>query len=91
MAGIIINNPLLFKEGFLPQPLINIWVKYFAEWLKEHEPSFHYELPVFKLIPTYDIDVAYAYKGQGIAKNLYNFLSQFLHYNLLRQSNNLMC
>ncbi|MEO7801411.1 MAG: polysaccharide deacetylase family protein [Ginsengibacter sp.] len=63
------RQSIAFKEGFLRQPLINIWVKYFAEWLKEHEPSFQYELPKFTFIPTYDVDIAYEYTGQGVLKN----------------------
>lgn len=72
------KQSLAFRENFLHQPLINIWVKYFAEWFKEREPTFHYKLPVFKFIPTYDVDIAYAYTGQGIAKNLYHLSRSML-------------
>jgi len=72
------KQSIAFKEDFLHQPLINIWVKYFAEWLKKNAPSFHYELPVFKFIPTYDVDVAYAYKGHGVIKNLYHLFKSIL-------------
>ncbi len=78
------KQSLAFKEGFLQHPLINIWVRYFAVWLKEREPSFHYELSAFKFIPTYDVDIAYAYKGQGVVENLYHLSKSILTGKLVK-------
>lgn len=59
------ENSLAFKENFLNIPLVNVWLKSFAELLKQkfviadsHRPSFDY-------IATYDIDEAYSFKHKG--------------------------
>lgn len=56
------ENSLAFKENFLHLPLINIWLQYFKEKLKQKFPSFTIHHSPFTFLPTYDIDEAYAYK-----------------------------
>ncbi len=57
------ENSLAFKENFLHQPLINLWL------LKIQK---EYNLPLqttsFNIIPTYDVDIAFAYKHHSFAK-----------------------
>ena len=55
------ENSLAFKEGFLPSPLINIWVEDFKKALNAKFPSLIAHHSSFTFIPTYDIDEAYAY------------------------------
>ena len=71
------ENSLAFKEGFLDQPLINIWLKYFKELLISkfpNSPPDRYRdtthLPIaigtpFTFLPTYDIDIAWSYKNKS--------------------------
>jgi len=59
------ENSLAFKINFLHQPLINLWL------LKIQE---QHNLPLqtrfFNIIPTYDIDIAYAYKHHSFVKTV---------------------
>lgn len=56
------ENSLAFKENFLNLPLVNIWIKEFANKLKQKFPSFTIHHSPFTFLPTYDIDEAYSYK-----------------------------
>ena len=68
------ENSLAFKEGFLNIPLINIWIQDFARALKIKFSTLHFQPPVFKFLPTYDIDIAYSFKHKGILRNIGGFI-----------------
>ena len=50
-------------------PLVNIWLKDFIKLLSVKFPSLVMPVPVFRFMPTYDIDVAYAYLGRDLLQN----------------------
>ncbi|UAY51867.1 polysaccharide deacetylase family protein [Ferruginibacter albus] len=64
------ESSLAYKEEFLKLPLINIWVQDFAKNLRSKFSLFSFQFSPFTFIPTYDIDIAYAYKGKGLLKNI---------------------
>ncbi len=64
---------LAFKEGFLNKPLIQCWVKAVGWELRLLFPDFRLEAKPFQLIPTYDIDQAFAYLNQTLAKQVFGF------------------
>lgn len=68
------ENSLAFKEGFLNLPLVNIWVRDFADSLKKKYPAFNPQPVNFKFEPTYDIDIAFSYKHKGFLRNVAGFL-----------------
>ena len=68
------ENSLAFKEGFLELPMINIWVKDFVKGIQTKFPSFTIRHSPFTFLPTYDIDIAYAYKQKGLLRNAGGFL-----------------
>jgi hypothetical protein len=63
------ENSLAFKEKFLDTPLINIWIKNFADELKKKFSAFNFQFSVFSFIPTYDIDIAYSYKHKTLSRS----------------------
>ncbi len=63
-------NSLAYKENFLNQPLINLWLNDFKKALLQKFPSLVFKRGHFKFIPTYDIDIAYSYKSKGWKRNL---------------------
>ena len=67
------ENSLAFKAHFLNVPLINTWVKYFADALKKRYSVFNSQFSVFSFVPTYDIDIAYSYKHKGLLRNIGGF------------------
>ena len=56
------RQSLAYREGFLQRPLVNEWMKNFRETLRKRFPGFYLAEPVFRYTPTYDIDIAYAYR-----------------------------
>jgi hypothetical protein len=63
------TNSLAWREGFLDQPLVNGWLQEFKTALSLYYPGLIFRYPVFKFIPTYDIDSAYAYLHKGWRRN----------------------
>jgi hypothetical protein len=64
------TNSLAWREGFLDQPLVNGWLQEFKTALSLYYPRLAFRYPVFKFIPTYDIDSAYAYLHKGWRRNV---------------------
>ena len=64
------ENSLAFKEAFLNQPLVNLWLKDFKDALKRAFPKLTPEgsgrHSLFTLLPTYDIDIAWSYQTQRL-------------------------
>lgn len=61
-------NSLAWKEGFLHQPLIDIWLMKFEGKLKQRFSLFTTRHSLFTFLPTYDIDIAWSYKHKGLLK-----------------------
>ena len=76
------RGSLAYKNDFLQLPLINIWIGIFSAWLQEKNPGLIMQPSTFKYIPTYDIDIAYAYRYKGTAKNIAGSLQSVLSLNL---------
>ena len=69
------ENSLAFKNGFLEIPVVNIWAIQLKESLLKIFPTFKFPIQEFKHIDTFDIDIAYSYKGKSKLRLL---LSSFL-------------
>jgi hypothetical protein len=76
------ENSIAFKEHFLELPLINIWVEDLRKKLLEKYSTFNSLYPVFTFVPTYDIDMQYAYKFKGFFKNFGGALRSLLSFNI---------
>jgi hypothetical protein len=63
-------NSLAWKEGFLHQPLIDIWLMKFVYKIKQQFSSFNPQPLTFNLLATYDIDIAWSYKHKGWLKTI---------------------
>lgn len=56
--------------GFLRLPVVDLWMEYFRSKLQEQFPDLHFHLRSFDSITSYDIDLAYKYKGKSFIRNL---------------------
>lgn len=63
------KNAVAFKNDFLHRPLINEWLMAFKEKVLQLFPFYTCRQKAFDLLPTYDIDIAFSYKGKGLARN----------------------
>lgn len=63
------THSLAWREGFLRQPLVNSWLQALKQALIGRFPDLSFRYPVFKFIPTYDIDSAWSYLYKGWRRN----------------------
>ena len=68
------HNSIAYKEDFLHQPLINIWLTNFQTLLEEKFAGIEFSKHRFSFLPTYDIDIAWGYKYRGLKKHVMNTL-----------------
>lgn len=68
------NASLAFREGFLNQPLVQIWMADLAKKMQAVFPTLSFKQTSFRFTPTYDIDIAYSFKGKGWLRNVGGFL-----------------
>jgi hypothetical protein len=76
------RQSLACREGFLDRPLVNEWMKAFRLALHARFPGLFMPEPVFRFQPTYDIDVAYAYRCRGWARLAGGWLRDLLHWRI---------
>ncbi len=74
------KNSLAWKEKFLHLPLINTWINYLKNYLQRRFKE-KFQTAVsntsFSFIPTYDVDIAYAYLQKEFSKNLATIILSF--------------
>lgn len=62
------EDSLAFQKNFLQYPVVNIWIKHFKNILLKKLPTLQFRYSSFKAIVTYDIDIAYAFKGRSFLR-----------------------
>jgi hypothetical protein len=67
------TNSLAFREGFLQEPLVNIWMEEFKKALQQKFPNLRFKGKNFKCILSYDIDMAWSYRHKGFMRNMGGF------------------
>lgn len=56
---------LMCRLNCLEKPIIHIWAEKIAQKISALFPGFLWRLPAYRFIPSYDIDVAFAYQGRS--------------------------
>lgn len=80
------ENSAAFKHDFLKLPLVNIWLKQFAELLLKKFPFLHLTPQAFHFLPTYDIDIAWSYLQKGWLRNAGGLIKSMMDGNRARVS-----
>ena len=62
------SDSLAFRYHFLEIPIVNIWLSILRKTLQKKFPALSFKSSTFKTILTYDIDVAYKYRGRSIGR-----------------------
>ncbi len=75
------SDSVAFKNDFLQKPVVDIWINIFKDLLVEKFPSLKVKSSQFDAIFTYDIDVAYKYKGRGLARVIGGSLKDLALFN----------
>lgn len=77
------DESIAFKNGFLEQPLIDIWAYKFLEILKERFPDYNFKSRAFEMISTIDVDLAYSFKNKGIVRTVGGFFKDIVQFNIV--------
>ncbi|MEM9888340.1 MAG: hypothetical protein AAF849_20770, partial [Bacteroidota bacterium] len=56
------HQSLAYKAGFLERPIVQEWAVYLSRKLQQLFPELEVNLPPYRFQPTFDIDVAWAYR-----------------------------
>ena len=64
------TSSLAYREGFLHQPVVNIWMQEFKSALHAQFPELKFKGRHFENVITYDIDIAYSYLCKGLWRNI---------------------
>lgn len=95
------ENSLAFKQHFLHLPLVDLWVNDLVKVFgaKENQPltggtnrqqETGNRLLASTFLPTYDIDIAYSYKGKGLIRNIAGIIRSFGQWNVLKERCNVL-
>ena len=77
------DESIAFKNGFLEQPVIDIWAFKFLAIFKEKFPKYKFKNRQFEMISTIDVDIAFAYKNKGIVRTIGGFFKDIVQFNLV--------
>ncbi len=64
------TDSLAFQNDFLQKPIVDIWIQIFKTLLQKHYPTLQMKSSEFDAIFTYDIDVAFKYKGRHMGRTI---------------------
>jgi len=76
------EKSIAFKEGFLEEPLINIWINLFKINLLKEFPKLSFKPHSFIFISTIDIDNAYADLNKGILRTSLSFIKLLISFQI---------
>ncbi len=70
-----------YQQGFLNKPIVDVWIRKLALIISENYNEFKIPDPVYKFIPTIDINAAYAYKAKGFVRSAAGFMMSLIDLN----------
>ncbi len=74
-------DSMAFKLGFLQKPVVDTWIEKLKSVLQETYPQLIFKQKKFITTFTYDIDVAYAYKGRSFLITAINVIKDLVTFN----------
>lgn len=75
-------DSIAFTEGFLHQPVVDIWAYKFKKILKREFPDFQFPENRYNVQPIIDVPVAYYFKHKGFLRTVGGTLSDLAHLRL---------
>jgi hypothetical protein len=72
------SNSLNMKAGILEKPMVNYYALKLKSLLRERFPKLDFKRIPFQYNITFDIDIAYCYRGKGIKRNLGGLMRSLL-------------
>ncbi len=78
------KEALAFKNGFLDLPVVHHWALALADRLRKVNPALKPDLPAFTFLPTYDVDLAWAFLGRPFWRQAGSTLRDLVKWRLPR-------
>jgi len=78
------ENSIAFKYNFLEKPVVNLWINQLKKILTAYYPGLEFTTPKYKITPTIDVDIAYAYKNKGFLRNTGSYIYELSRFNFSR-------
>ena len=75
------TDSLAFTNKFLQIPVVNKWIEQFKNLLQKKIPSLKFKSSKFDAIVTYDIDVAYKFKGRSFKRTTGSTIKDLLKFD----------
>ena len=72
---------IAFQNNFLNLPLIDLWIEEIKKNINGKNHSIQFKENTFQFIPSYDIDIAYSFKGKGFVRNAAGTLKDLLKFD----------
>jgi hypothetical protein len=72
------TSSMAYRNGFLETPLLDLWGLEFRKLFNVTKADMIPGKRVFRFIPSYDIDMAWAYRHKGILRNAGGLLKSFV-------------
>ena len=76
------SESFAFKNHFLQKPVVNHYALLLKKELIKSFAGLHFPEKAFTFLPTYDIDVAYAYKGRGLIRSVLGAIRSLMQRDL---------
>lgn len=64
------SQSIAFQNDFLNIPLVDLWIEELKKIIYLKNNTIVFKENKFSFLPTYDIDIAYSFKGKGLVRNL---------------------
>jgi len=78
------EESIAYKNHFLHIPVANHYALLVRDLLIKKNPSLNFVPQEYSFLPTYDVDVAYAYRGRGVLRNIAASVKDLTRGNLKR-------
>ena len=75
------QDSILYKMEMIEKPVINIWAKELGELITARYPEINLKKKTFRVVPTYDIDAAWAYKNKGLFRTTFAFFRDVMRFD----------
>lgn len=66
----VVSESLAFNNGFLEQPVVDIWAMKFKKALQQKFPDFEFPARKYKVQPIIDVPMSHNYKLKGILRTI---------------------
>jgi Family of unknown function (DUF7033) len=75
------GKSIAVKNGFIGRPVIDEWAMTIKGILQQKFPNLEIGERKFKFIPTYDIDMAWAYLNKGLVRTIGGYMKSLFQFN----------